>query len=405
MGWPDQRLFAERRFAVRKDISCWAVAALVALPTSLAAQTTGVAPFVSTNGSLPDSPTLFGISLASDAGALAFRGGTGVRFGGDGFPLPGLADAWVADVDVNIAPTRLWRRRDGARGLEPALLFGIGLQGGQGGEEERFTVPTASYGGAVWYSPASWFRVESEARYRSPLGDPENRPAGVGPGWELRLGAMILWRRGSARPVVARGSDRPTRGRRPGPLAAPDAGVVNAPDSDGRGPIVTRNVAPSTTGASLASSLLGTAADYLGTTYRFGGTDPVTGLDCSAFIQRVYRSHGITLPRTSRQQVRVGLSVDPPRDLQPGDLIFFAGNGSRIDHVALYAGDNTIIHSTSSGGGVVYDDLMSSRGRWFREHMVAARRIIGTDLAAAAVIPMPADGELDPPDRAPPRRH
>lgn len=387
-------------------MSRWAVAALVAIPTSLTAQTIGVSPFVSTNGSLPDSPTLFGVSIASHVGALAFRAGTGVDPGGEGFPLPGLADdGWVADFDVNLAPTRFWKSGNDGSGLEPALLFGVGFEGGQG-DDDRFAVPNASYGGALWYSPASWFRLESEARYRSPLGDRDALPADVGPGWEFRLGAMILWRRDPAPPpVLARGPDRANRVRPPPQQSEPpDAGVVNGSGRSGRTRIVTRNVAPAATDASLASSMLGTAADYLGTRYRFGGTDPETGLDCSAFIQRVYRAHGITLPRTSRQQVQVGLSVEPAEDLQPGDLLFFAGNGSRIDHVALYTGQNVIIHSTSSGGGVVYDDLMSRRGRWFREHLVAARRIIGTDVAAAAFIPMPADGELDPPDHAPSRR-
>jgi hypothetical protein len=54
----------------------------------------------------------------------------------------------------------------------------------------------------------------------------------------------------------------------------------------------------------------------------------------------------------------------------------FANRGGRINHVAIYAGNNRILHSTSSGGGVRYDDLRTQRGRWFAENMVAARRVV-----------------------------
>jgi hypothetical protein len=57
-----------------------------------------------------------------------------------------------------------------------------------------------------------------------------------------------------------------------------------------------------------------------------------------------------------------------------GDLVMFE-EGGRIGHVAIYAGNDRIIHATSSGGMVRYDDLRTQRGQWFVDHMVAARRV------------------------------
>ena len=65
--------------------------------------------------------------------------------------------------------------------------------------------------------------------------------------------------------------------------------------------------------------------------------------------------------------------------LIPGDLMFFdaSGNDGVIDHVGIYTGDNRMIHSSSSGDGVRYDNLTTGRGQFFVSRMVAARRVIG----------------------------
>jgi hypothetical protein len=100
-----------------------------------------------------------------------------------------------------------------------------------------------------------------------------------------------------------------------------------------------------------------------------------------------------------------GIAVEPSiRSLQVGDLMLFE-QGGRISHVAIYAGNHRFIHSSSSGNGVRYDDLDTHRGRWFAEHMVAARRvagdahILGSAFAGGSVI---AFDRFDPPDSAPP---
>lgn len=154
-----------------------------------------------------------------------------------------------------------------------------------------------------------------------------------------------------------------------------------------------------------ASSVLATADDYVGTKYVWGGSTP-NGFDCSGFVQYVFRRHGIELPRTSRQQAKVGRSVATSLSaLRVGDLMFFATDGQRIDHIAIYAGNDEIIHSSSSGGGVGYDNLTSKRGSWFADHHVATRRVIedGESLVGPLTAALQAILEFDPPDRAPRR--
>lgn len=129
-----------------------------------------------------------------------------------------------------------------------------------------------------------------------------------------------------------------------------------------------------------AAAVIPTAERYLGVPYKWGGTTPSGGFDCSGYTQYVFNKHGVRLPRTSRAQAYAGQRV--PLDflsLRTGDLIMFAqggiDGGKPISHVAIYAGNRRIIHSTKSGGQVRYDDLMSSRGKWYRDNAVVARRV------------------------------
>jgi hypothetical protein len=85
-------------------------------------------------------------------------------------------------------------------------------------------------------------------------------------------------------------------------------------------------------------------------------------------------------------------------------LLFFGNDASSIDHVAIYAGHDRIIHATASGGGVRYDVLgEGARGEWFADHLVTARRILAAGREAPHVRRdgYRDEGNLDPPDRAP----
>jgi cell wall-associated NlpC family hydrolase len=160
--------------------------------------------------------------------------------------------------------------------------------------------------------------------------------------------------------------------------------------------------------AGSAARVVSTAERFLGVRYRWGGTSPKTGFDCSGFVQYVFAKHGTRLPRTSRQQATAGQRLRPAWSaLRPGDLVMFAEPGKRISHVAIYAGRRRIIHASGSGRRVRYDALDTKRGKWFARRIVAARRVSPRGAALVSELlaqhtrtnlPLP---RLDPPDRAP----
>lgn len=113
-----------------------------------------------------------------------------------------------------------------------------------------------------------------------------------------------------------------------------------------------------------------TARRYVGVPYRWGGESPGTGFDCSGFTMVVYRLNGLDLPRSSRQQWRVGKKIER-RQLKKGDLVFFATTGgSRVSHVGIYTGNNMFLHAPRRGSRIKTSSLSS---KYFRTRYVGAR--------------------------------
>jgi cell wall-associated NlpC family hydrolase len=135
---------------------------------------------------------------------------------------------------------------------------------------------------------------------------------------------------------------------------------------------IPRSPAPTAT----AARVLQTADQYVGVPYVWGGNTPSGGFDCSGFTRYVFAKQGIQLPRTSREQARVGQGIALDFGaFAPGDLLLFAEPGEAISHVAIYVGDGRIIHASSAAGEVTYLDLGGDRAAWYVQNMVAVRRV------------------------------
>jgi cell wall-associated NlpC family hydrolase len=124
----------------------------------------------------------------------------------------------------------------------------------------------------------------------------------------------------------------------------------------------------------VADNIIKLGKQYLGTPYRLGSPSGVTStFDCSSFVQYVYGKNGIHLPRTSREQAHVGKTI-PRSQIQKWDLLFFSTSHShgKIGHVAIYVGDNKILH-TWGPGGVRFDSLSTP---WLDKGYITAKRVI-----------------------------
>ena len=115
------------------------------------------------------------------------------------------------------------------------------------------------------------------------------------------------------------------------------------------------------------------ATGFIGAPYRFGGSS-LKGIDCSSFVQKIYRIFDITLPRNAREQSKVGVSIDREK-LTEGDLIFFHTKRS-LGHVGIYIGNNEFVHASSKRKVVRIDSLDTP---YYQKRFQRAVRVKGLD--------------------------
>jgi len=145
-----------------------------------------------------------------------------------------------------------------------------------------------------------------------------------------------------------------------GLAAGYDLGAAPSPADAGRGALVVQAV-----------------RRYLGVPYVFGGTNPASGLDCSALVQLVYRDVGVSLPRTAQQQYESTARISEG-ELQPGDLVFFAHTYADphdwITHVGVYVGKGRMVNAPNTGD-IVRE--MAVFGGFWGSHYAGAGRARG----------------------------
>ena len=122
--------------------------------------------------------------------------------------------------------------------------------------------------------------------------------------------------------------------------------------------------------------IISIAKRFLGAPYKFGGNSLIRGLDCSAFVNKVYSFFNVDLPRTAREMYKIGRKVTKG-ELEAGDLVFFRTYASYPSHVGIYIGDSEFIHASSAAKRVRIDNMNQS---YYRKRYIGAKRILSTGL-------------------------
>ena len=123
-------------------------------------------------------------------------------------------------------------------------------------------------------------------------------------------------------------------------------------------------------------SVVAMARAQLDKRYRFGGESP-KGFDCSGLVRYVMAALNVQLPRTAREQARIGEVV--PTDtaqLRPGDLLLFGRKG-RVTHIAIYVGDGRMVHASTKAHRVVERPLLRKPAKGIPP-WIGARRLLAT---------------------------
>lgn len=132
------------------------------------------------------------------------------------------------------------------------------------------------------------------------------------------------------------------------------------------------------------------ALSLIGTPYRYGGTSPEKGFDCSGLVQFVLSvASPIKLPRSSHDMFysTAGRVIDKT-ELKPGDLLFFkVGKKKRISHVAVYIGENRFVHAPSTGKVVAVTSM--DEKYWQRYYFGAKRVLPENDAPTTAILISP----------------
>ena len=349
---------------------------------------------------------IFGLRIS---GALNFNGGSGGSQNSNPTPYyrcdrfqcygyrqpqatyydPGLGfgvGGWTVDADLLIAPLReLPVAKSLLLGFSPYAFVGIGGSGVSPSNAVDTSRATWSFGVGVHHDLLGWLGLTAEARNRRSLHSDSVIAIGTRREWEYRVGLSISFG-GDQHDVAV--------------TSGPPAGIIVPSERSELDGFDTPESAARTT-----ARVLDRAEGLVDTPFRVGSTNPSIGFDAAGFVQYVFAQEGIALPRTSHAIAELGQSISTRiGTLRPGDLLFFGNDGWSIEHVAIYAGHDRIIHATASGGGVRYDTLGEGpRGEWFSDHLVAARRIVAEGHARPNVRRDGTrdEGELDPPDGAP----
>ncbi|MFJ9447954.1 C40 family peptidase [Kitasatospora sp. NPDC101235] len=169
----------------------------------------------------------------------------------------------------------------------------------------------------------------------------------------------------SASPAAGGGCGTPTAGG-----DGSDFGTIPAGSLPGGYMIPADAPQPVQTAIRWALGQLGTAYQWGGSCANSHGADPMGRCDCSSLMQMAYRSAGVSLERTTYDQVKQGTAASADA-LKPGDLLFTRGTAAVPEHVGMFIGNGLIVHAPKTGDVVKISTLAS-----WRPEILAVRRVV-----------------------------
>jgi cell wall-associated NlpC family hydrolase len=150
------------------------------------------------------------------------------------------------------------------------------------------------------------------------------------------------------------------------------AGTPTAPERSSAQPLpppapVSRSAARPAPGDTVARL----AVEMIGLPYRYGGSDPSHGFDCSGLVYYTYTANGHAVPRTSQALFKAARKI-ALGDALVGDLVFFQDE-AKLSHVGIYLGEGRFVHAPSTGNTV---SVASLDAPYYQRHLVAVGRLL-----------------------------